>query len=83
MTKNHVEDIINTWKKDGNKIHPSDPKLPLHPELIYRIKGSWTTWNDFLKTEKNSPYYNLQIEQDALENQAWLQYREVFRPQGE
>ena len=52
MTNKHVEAIINTWKKDGNKIHPSDPKLPLHPELVYRIKGSWTTWNSFKKQRK-------------------------------
>lgn len=75
MSNPTVNTIISEWENEGQESHPNDPKLPLHPELFYRIKGGWDGWNEFLKTEENSPNFEINNNRDALENQAWAQYK--------
>tara|TARA_B110001454_G_C12595966_1_gene382335 strand:+ start:391 stop:522 length:132 start_codon:yes stop_codon:yes gene_type:complete len=41
MTTEKTENIIKEWETEGNDNHPKDPKLPLHPELFYRISDQW------------------------------------------
>lgn len=75
MANKNVQTIISEWENEGQDSHPNDPKLPLHPELFYRINGGWVGWNDFLKTDKSSPNFEVNNKQDVLENQAWNLYK--------
>jgi hypothetical protein len=76
MTTIKIEDIIKEWEAEGNDNHPKDPKLPLHPELFYRVSGQWKGWNDFLNTPTSSPDYPMHLVRDQMECEAWLIYKQ-------
>ena len=76
MATKVIENILKEWKIGRNDCHPRDPRLPLHPELFYRISGQWKGWNDFLNTPSSSPIYQEHLVQDEVENEAWVIYKQ-------
>ena len=61
--------IIKEWEDNETKIVSEG--VPLNPEYIYRKSGEWKGWNDFLGTAKSDPAYNINIEQDDVEDIAF------------
>jgi hypothetical protein len=70
-----VRKIIDDWIKEGDVYFP--PKTsediqgePLHPEFVYRKKGTWKGWNKYLNKNER-----INDEDDYIENLAWCVYK--------
>ena len=70
-----VAKTIRVWKRDGTKRHPFNSKWPLHPELIFRLNGTWKGWSEFFVVEQS----DVNMLQDAVEDEAWEQFDDEYK----
>ena len=43
-----VAAVVRTWDQCGADAKDFDPKMPKHPEFVYRKSGHWQGWAHFL-----------------------------------
>ena len=68
-----VAAVVRTWDQCGADAKDFDPKMPKHPEFVYRKSGHWKGWAHFLGVAETAE----STDRDTLEDRAWAQYREV------
>jgi hypothetical protein len=68
-----VAAVVRTWDQCGADAKDFDPKMPKHPEFVYRKSGHWKGWAHFLDVAETAE----STDRDTLEDRAWAQYREV------
>lgn len=75
-----VEHIVADWYENGQKASPRDPRLPMHPELIYRAMGDWRGWSHFLSVDASSSPddYAMNAERDRLESIAFKEFEDRY-----
>ena len=69
-----VAAVINTWVEHGHEGKRHDPKMPQHPEFIYRKGGGWKGWSHFLGPPSTHRDFRENAASDALEDEAWAEY---------
>ena len=55
LVLDQITQIVWEWLTEGNAEFRtcSGKRMPVHPELIYRFSGDWTSWNEFLDVPSN------------------------------
>lgn len=67
-----AQQTVLSWLARGRDLHragePDSQRMPVHPELVYRLGGEWKGWNHFLGTDGNAPEADTHRRIDALED---------------
>ncbi|PHS20136.1 MAG: hypothetical protein COA86_02275 [Kangiella sp.] len=75
--KKKVAEIVHRWKETGKALHKDREmarnKLPHNPGYVFRFDESWSGWNVYLNTPKDSEQFLIHEELDRLESIAFNQ----------
>ena len=73
-----VTPVIKAWVAHGHEGKCSDPKMPRHPEFVYRKQGVWKGWSHFLGINSTHRCFHKFAARDALEDEAWACYCKTY-----
>ena len=77
-----AKELVRQWLTEGHdhRHFPDiDGLIPKHPGLVFRIRGGWQGWNNFLGCEPGDDTYGENLHTDMIEDRAFQHYIEAAK----